>query len=196
MAGTEPRTTYTDSRLWIAGIDAKIRPLKVELSGFYARDNARDHHTEQFELVHDSTPTPVFRRGLPFFFAVRFDRQFDSINDVIRLQFGFGECQQRRTSNKCDQFRKFVFRKFAAIPCSPLGLSFKNSLWITKHLSTGFVISCIIIHSNKSTNQMHQSLRFIARCSNATGPTDHDQRHCYHHVPTVNQRRLMQFISY
>ena len=27
----------------------------------------------------------------------------------------------------------------------------------------GFVITCIIIHSNKSTNQMHQSLRFIAR---------------------------------
>jgi hypothetical protein len=25
--------------------------------------------------------------------------------------------------------------------------------------------------------------------------TDHDQRHCYHHVPTVNQRRLLQFIS-
>ena len=78
-------------------MDAKVRPLKVELSGFYARDNARDHHTEQFELVHDSTPTPVFRRGLPFFFAVRFDRQFDSIDDVIRLQFGFGEFQQSRT---------------------------------------------------------------------------------------------------
>jgi hypothetical protein len=27
----------------------------------------------------------------------------------------------------------------------------------------GFVSPCIIIHSNKSTNQMHQSLRFIAR---------------------------------
>jgi len=25
--------------------------------------------------------------------------------------------------------------------------------------------------------------------------TDHYQRHCYHHVPTVNQRRLLQFIS-
>ena len=25
--------------------------------------------------------------------------------------------------------------------------------------------------------------------------TDHDQRHCYHHVPTVNRRRLLQFIS-
>jgi hypothetical protein len=27
----------------------------------------------------------------------------------------------------------------------------------------GFVSLCIVIHSNKSTNQMHQSLRFIAR---------------------------------
>ena len=27
----------------------------------------------------------------------------------------------------------------------------------------GFVSPCLIIHSNKSTNQMHQSLRFIAR---------------------------------
>ena len=85
-------------------MDAKVRPLRVELSGFYARDNARDHHTEQFELVHDSTPTPVLRRGLPFFLAVRFDRQFDSINDVIRLQFGFGEFQQSRTSSTGTSF--------------------------------------------------------------------------------------------
>jgi len=28
-------------------------------------------------------------------------------------------------------------------------------------LNLGFVSPCIIIHSNKSTNQMHQSLRFI-----------------------------------
>jgi len=25
--------------------------------------------------------------------------------------------------------------------------------------------------------------------------TDHDQRHCYHHVPPVGRRRLLQFIS-
>jgi hypothetical protein len=25
--------------------------------------------------------------------------------------------------------------------------------------------------------------------------TDHDQQHCYHHVPTVNQRRLLQLIT-
>jgi hypothetical protein len=27
------------------------------------------------------------------------------------------------------------------------------------------------------------------------GRPEHDQQHCYHHVPTVNQRRLLQLIS-
>jgi hypothetical protein len=31
-----------------------------------------------------------------------------------------------------------------------------------KNVTLGFVSPCIIIYSNKSTNQMHQSLRFIA----------------------------------
>ena len=29
-----------------------------------------------------------------------------------------------------------------------------------------------------------------------SGRTDHDQQHCYHHVPAVNQRRLQQLISF
>ena len=33
--------------------------------------------------------------------------------------------------------------------------------------SVGFFLPTIkLVHSNKSTNQMHQSLRFITRCSN------------------------------
>ena len=27
------------------------------------------------------------------------------------------------------------------------------------------------------------------------GRTDHDQQHCYHHVPTVNRRWLLQLIN-
>jgi len=34
---------------------------------------------------------------------------------------------------------------------------------ITQILNFGFVSPCIIINSNKSTNQMHQPFRFIAR---------------------------------
>jgi hypothetical protein len=28
-----------------------------------------------------------------------------------------------------------------------------------------------------------------------SGRTDHDQQHCYHHVPAVNQMRPLQFIN-
>ncbi|OWR44549.1 putative transglutaminase [Danaus plexippus plexippus] len=66
-------------------------PLKVELTEFYSRDNAKDHHTDQYDLVNDTVlPNPVIRRGQNFFFAVRFDRTYDKQQDVIRVVFCFG----------------------------------------------------------------------------------------------------------
>lgn len=68
------------------------RPLTVELTEFYPRDNAKEHHTDMYELVSDAhTPTPVLRRGQNFFFAIRFDRSFEQQRDLVRVNFAFGE---------------------------------------------------------------------------------------------------------
>jgi hypothetical protein len=44
--------------------------------------------------------------------------------------------------------------------------TFRVKAYGLRSMNLGFVSPCIIIYSNKSTNQMHQSLRFIACCSN------------------------------
>nr|CAD7202776.1 unnamed protein product [Timema douglasi] len=71
-------------------LDVEPGHLKVDIAELYARDNSKEHHTELYELVNDASPTPVLRRGLPFFFALRFDRAYDVTKDSLRLQFDLG----------------------------------------------------------------------------------------------------------
>ncbi|XP_045490799.1 hemocyte protein-glutamine gamma-glutamyltransferase-like [Colias croceus] len=62
------------------------QPLKVELTEFYSRDNAKEHHTERYDLVNDNIfPNPILRRGQKFLFAVRFDRLSDKQQDIIHV---------------------------------------------------------------------------------------------------------------
>ncbi|RZC41015.1 hemocyte protein-glutamine gamma-glutamyltransferase [Asbolus verrucosus] len=66
-------------------------PIQVELTEFYPKDNARESRTEEYDLVQNSDfPTPILRRGCNFFFAIRFNREFDEIHDAVRVRFGFG----------------------------------------------------------------------------------------------------------
>jgi hypothetical protein len=43
---------------------------------------------------------------------------------------------------------------------------------------------------NQSGQTNWEDLRFVGPCI-FTYRTDHGQQHCYHHVPTVNQRLLL-----
>ena len=53
---------------------------------------------------------------------------------------------------------------------------------IIKSLSTAVAVSGLPLERGGSS---------VVGC----GLSDHDQQHCYHHVPTVNQRLLLQLIS-
>ncbi|KAK3851990.1 hypothetical protein Pcinc_041401 [Petrolisthes cinctipes] len=64
---------------------------KVERVHWYIKDNAKNHNTIKFDLVHDtSEPRPILRRGLTFYLAVRFERDIDVTKDRIILNFKFG----------------------------------------------------------------------------------------------------------
>lgn len=89
---TDPSRPSTPTQRYGDASGPSARPLVVELTEFYPRDNAKEHHTDMYELVTDAlTPTPVLRRGQNFFFAIRFDRSFEQQRDFVRVCFSFGK---------------------------------------------------------------------------------------------------------
>jgi hypothetical protein len=69
-----------------------MEPIEVVSTEFYPKDNARENRTEEYDLVNNADfATPIFRRGCNVFFAIRFNRDFDEINDIVRVSFGFGK---------------------------------------------------------------------------------------------------------
>lgn len=67
--------------------------LRIESLYLYPLENAKQHKTERFELVHDNeNPVPILRRGISFTMAVRFvDRAYDASKDSVKFIFNFGK---------------------------------------------------------------------------------------------------------
>jgi len=56
---------------------------------------------------------------------------------------------------------------------------------IIRSLSIAVAASCLSLERGRSS--------VVGR--GRSDRTDHDQQHCYHHVPTVNQRLLQQLLT-
>ncbi|PBC33779.1 Hemocyte protein-glutamine gamma-glutamyltransferase [Apis cerana cerana] len=65
-------------------------PLVVEMVYLYEKENAKLHHTINYELVHLDPPAAVLRRGQSFHIALRFNREYVDEIDIVRLLFSFG----------------------------------------------------------------------------------------------------------
>lgn len=65
-------------------------PLIVEDVYMYEKENAVKHHTYQYEMIHTTPPTGIFRRGQSFNCRIKFNRPYINETDIVRLLFSFG----------------------------------------------------------------------------------------------------------
>jgi hypothetical protein len=65
-------------------------PNEVVSVELFPRDNAKAHHTNNYEIVDNANPALVVRRGDPFYLAIRLNGAYDQNRDKIRLEFMFG----------------------------------------------------------------------------------------------------------
>ena len=67
--------------------------LQVDRVHFYPKNNATEHKTIRYDLIHRQQPeTAILRRGQTFTFIVRFtdNKSFVAEKDFLRLSFNYG----------------------------------------------------------------------------------------------------------
>lgn len=65
--------------------------LQVTSINFNALENAKNHHTDRYEIVRSDPPIPVIRRGQEFTANIQFDREFIPNEDKIKITFDVGK---------------------------------------------------------------------------------------------------------
>lgn len=66
------------------------RPIQVQGVELYARENAKLHNTNLYELLDSKDSALILRRGQTFYMAIRFKKTFSPNLDTVRLHFEFG----------------------------------------------------------------------------------------------------------
>lgn len=67
------------------------RSIEIASCEFYIKDNAKAHHTENYDLLEEKDPSPILRRGQPFQMAIRFSRPFNMDSNSITVELTLGK---------------------------------------------------------------------------------------------------------
>lgn len=65
-------------------------PNEINSIELFVHENARNHHTIDYEIVDGINPPLVIRRADVFMIGIKFRRPYDSRRDKVRLEFMFG----------------------------------------------------------------------------------------------------------
>lgn len=66
-------------------------PNEIGSIELFVHENARNHHTSDYEIVDGINPPLVIRRSDVFIIGIKFRRPYDPRRDKVRLEFMFGK---------------------------------------------------------------------------------------------------------
>lgn len=67
-----------------------MEPIVPTGTEFYCQENAKESHTDMYDLISSEASFPILRRGCTFYFAIRFERDYVPTQDVVRVRFAIG----------------------------------------------------------------------------------------------------------
>lgn len=88
--GSQPRPPISNNL--VSNSFDSSSPNEVNSIELFVHENARSHHTSDYEIIDGINPPLVIRRSDVFVIGIKFRKPYDPRRDKVRLEFFFGKC--------------------------------------------------------------------------------------------------------